>query len=114
METKKINRRLITYSSDCPKFNIALDEALFESSIKTRTPIIRFWENKKPCIYLGIGKVVRRENPSQVINDFSNTLSTTLNDLRNIANIPTQILNSFTALVNGYDDVLVSRRICSE
>lgn len=63
MLVKKIimQKKLIIYSSPNPYFNIALDEALFLHAIESRDTIIRLWENKTPCIYLGLSKKYKQE-----------------------------------------------------
>jgi lipoate---protein ligase len=53
--------KFITYSNNCPYYNIALEEALFLSVIESRIPTIRIWQNIQPCIYLGIGKKHKQE-----------------------------------------------------
>ncbi len=53
--------RFMTETVDCPFLNIAIEEALFQSVIHTRLPIVRIWENIQPCIYMGIGKTFSEE-----------------------------------------------------
>jgi len=62
-------------------------------------------------IYLGLGKVTKKESPFEIIDDFRNTYNTLLNTFEEITNIPNQIVSYFTALKtaanNLYNDLVL-------
>lgn len=55
--------------------------------------------------FLGIGKVVQRENPFAIIKDFQTTYSEVLDALSALNNIPNQILNNYNALITLGEDL---------